>query len=161
MCSLCPSCSKCSTTHEKVGVKWLEFISDFENFGLMEEDPEDSERFLISIYKQRRWDSSSKMLILGTLLHELAHAAMDILGFHCQKCLCFLIHLGAHGLSGHDPSWMKLARALELEANRVFPLKTRIWDLDVQDDGVSADMEEVMVDTYTETILTAFEADLM
>ena len=50
---------------------------------------------------------------------------------------------------------------MELEANRVFPLKTGIWDFDVQDDGVSAEMEEGMVDAYTETILAAFEADLV
>ena len=74
-----------------------------------------------------QWDSSSIRLILGTLLHEFAHAAIDVLGCRCQKCFCFLNQLGAHGLLGHVPSWTKLARAMELEANRVFPLKTGIW----------------------------------
>ena len=73
----------------------------------------------VSIKVLRRMDlgyghAEASLAILNCLLHEMAHAVLDI--FSC-RCSCVA---GTKGVTGHGPSWMMLGQAIEREMNRYY-----------------------------------------
>ncbi len=68
--------------------------------------------------------------ILGTLLHEMVHAMIDL--YSCSCCCA----INSEGVMGHGPAWMRLGQAVEACANKAFPEAGK-WDLGVQFTDVS------------------------
>ncbi|KAF2429512.1 hypothetical protein EJ08DRAFT_717160 [Tothia fuscella] len=79
-------------------------------------------------------------MILGTLLHEMAHAFIDLytcagttiphplVGMfqHCERNICKSLAEFNVGKSGHGRVWFRLANALEINAYALLKLKTKL-----------------------------------
>ena len=64
------------------------------------------------------------MKTLGTLLHEMVHAMLHTFACRCQ-CAA-----ETAGTSGHGPSWVTIAKAMEKELKNKFD-GFGIWDLKI------------------------------
>ncbi len=82
---------------------------------------------LMWIVKERQHISGTRSAImktLGTLLHETVHAMLYTFGCRCQ-CAA-----ETAGISGHGPSWVKTAKAMEKELKHRFD-GFGSWDLSI------------------------------
>jgi hypothetical protein len=59
-------------------------------------------------------DRERRIRQLGTLLHEMTHAFLELYSCFCQDCRRKLKHLGP---TGHGFAWQDAAFAIELAAN--------------------------------------------
>lgn len=79
------------------------------------------------------WGRAATKFFLATLLHEMAHALISIysgpeklLGVNRKRA-------ETSGLTGHGPCWVKIAAAIEREANRSLGGSWYKWDLGIKD----------------------------
>lgn len=137
------------TVRGLVRVQWLKYNTKAHLYGYTEDDPKNQPfGALINVYKRPGAKNNSEGIVLGKLLHEMVHAVFSVFGCRCAHCNCELNVPFADGLSGHGPPFMELARAVEKEANREFPLGQGSWDLNVADGGISPSLE---LDTLEES----------
>lgn len=128
-------------------MQWLKHNTKSNLYGCTEDDPKNQPfGALINVYKQPGGKKNSEGLVLGTLLHEMVHAVFSVFGCQCAHCNCELNVPFADGLSGQGPSFMELARAVEKEASREFPLRQGSWVLDLADGGISLSLELDMLE---------------
>ncbi len=78
--------------------------------------------------------SNLRFRILGTLLHEMVHAMIQL---HSCSCCCAI---NSEGVTGHGAAWMRLGQAVEFSADRAFPEAGK-WDLSAQWTGGSYCLE--------------------
>jgi hypothetical protein len=69
--------------------------------------------------------SNVSLGILGTLLHEMVHAMIEL--YSCSCCCA----INSKGVMGHGAAWMRLGQAVEACADKAFPEAGK-WDLGVQ-----------------------------
>lgn len=71
---------------------------------------------------------------LGTLLHELAHAFLDIhtLDRSPVEVVRFRRQAETDGMTGHGPCWIEVAKAVQEEADRSFGGVQAGWDLNIK-----------------------------
>lgn len=64
------------------------------------------------------WTERTVQNLLGTLIHELAHAVFRLYGCICLSCMCLFNRINGIGVTGHGDSWIELAQAMEDGANQ-------------------------------------------
>ena len=75
---------------------------------------------------------ASTQFLLATLLHEMTHAFLDIYSSPEEIPGCNRKIAETMGLTGHGPCWVKVAAAIEEEADRSLGRSWRMWDLGVR-----------------------------
>ena len=121
--------------------KWIEYRSGLPLLGMTIVRGTRAVIFIKKLHPQRVWKRDLVKFLLGTLLHEMAHAFVDLKGCSCPTCVCPANVPNTCGVSGHGPSWVKLCEAIEAEANRSLRGLHGIWDLDCKEHGLSLRLE--------------------
>lgn len=99
--------------------------------------------------------------MLNVLLHEMVHTYLE--AFSCP-IPAFIHHLEmvlTEGLTGHGPSWRKVARAVEIEAIRSLGWLWDGWTLSIHDGHLLENGAVVELVKKKKLILTAEEAKVV
>ena len=78
------------------------------------------------------WNREETQPFLETLLHEMTHAFLAIYSAPVEILGCNRKIAETTGLTGHGPCWVKVAAAIEAEAERSFGDLWYEWDLGIE-----------------------------
>lgn len=124
-------------TKHRTTVAWVEYRPELNFLGAEVCDGTRAVILLMRLQPQRAWTRQSIVSLLGTLLHEMAHAFVELKGCYCSTCQCREMIPNTWGVSGHGPVWVKLCEAMEAEANRSLRGLHGVWNLDCKEHGLS------------------------
>lgn len=110
----------CGTLKDKVRIAWVEWYADMPYKGLTMDDPNNPDHALIWIATLGTgypWSKVNAKSLIGTLLHEMVLAFLRVFACCCCSCSCAVSGDNARGFHGHGAAFIRLATAVEEEAN--------------------------------------------
>ena len=138
----------CGILKRWIAIRWVdEFPGNLRHNGQVYRDPQDETLHIIEIRIPQEVQVTGVVSfrrfqrLVGTLLHEMTHAAFDIYMCRCCSCSCLINMVDSYGIEGHGPSFRDLGRGIEDKMNNLFR-SDRLWYLNVAD-GSHAHIQEI------------------